>query len=111
MATRWEDLETLFSREGFQEDMVEQQEDLETLGLHGGWAEVLAMVVVWVGMGALGLALEVTLGALGATVDLGEQVGILEETLGDLGEEIHQLLEQVIGIIVAQDIRIGGINW
>merc|ERR1719470_209503 len=61
-------------------------------------------------MEAPGLALEATLGALGATVDLGDQGEILEETLGDLGEEIHQLLVEVTGIIVAQDIRIGGIK-
>merc|ERR1719341_260884 len=61
-------------------------------------------------MGALGLALVVTLGASGVTVDLGDQGEILEETLGDLGEEIHQLLEEATGITVAQDIRTGGIN-
>ena len=68
------------------------------------------MVVVWVGMGALDLALEATLEGLEATVGLGQQGEISEETLGDLGEEIHQLPEQAIGIIVAQDIRIGGIK-
>ena len=109
MEIRWEDLETLFSKEGFQGDMEEVlRVGLETLGLLGVW-EAQAMAQ-WVAMVALDLALGATLGDLGETVDLVEQGGILEVIRVDSGEETPPQLGEATGIIVDQDIRIEGIK-